>query len=166
MKRNTFSKKSDIINLAEIVEKLKADGKKIVATGGVFDILHPGHIRVLREAKKFGDILIVGINSDKSVKEIKGESRPINSESDRLEMVSSFSIVDFAIIFDEETPVKFIAEIKPDTWVKGGEYRNKHIPEEEIILKIGATIRYIEMLPGYSTSSLIARLRKIPEYSL
>src|SRR3989338_3572301 len=103
-----------IKELATITKKLKNTNKKIITTNGIFDILHIGHIRYLQEAKKLGDILIVAINSDSSVKKIKGPKRPLNNENDRAEMLASLQCIDFVAIFDEENPIKFLEEIKPD----------------------------------------------------
>ena len=117
----------------KLVEELKAQGKKVVFTNGCFDILHVGHLRYMNEAKRQGDVLIVGVNSDASVKRLKGESRPINNENDRAEMLSGLEAVDFTIIFSEDTPISLIEAIKPSVHVKGGDYKKDDLPETEVV---------------------------------
>ena len=119
--------------LKSIVEDLKKHNKKIVTTNGVFDILHIGHIRYLKEAKKLGDILIIAINSDNSVKKIKDPKRPLNNEKDRAEAIASLEHVDYVTIFNEENPIKFLEEIKPDIHVKGGDYNINQIIEKNVV---------------------------------
>ena len=108
--------------MLETIKKLQAQGKKIVATNGCFDILHVGHLRYLEASKALGDVLVVGLNSDKSVKRLKGESRPINNQDDRAEMLLALKPVDFVVIFDEDTAEEFLKSIKPSIYTKGGDY--------------------------------------------
>src|SRR3989344_1680230 len=124
-----------IKELKEIIGELKKQNKKIVTTNGVFDILHIGHIRYLQKAKKLGDVLIVAINSDSSVRKIKGPKRPLNNENDRAEMLASLQCIDFVAIFDEENPIKFLEEIKPDVHAKGGDYKISQIIEKDTVEK-------------------------------
>jgi len=137
-----------------ISQDLKAKGKKIIFTNGCFDILHLGHIKYLESAKSFGDILIVGINSDKSVKALKGSSRPINEQIDRAYLIAALKAVDLVVIFDEETPYELIKIIKPDVLVKGGDYKDKSIVGQDIVNEI----RLVEFINGKSTSNTIQKI--------
>lgn len=155
--------KTKIITIEElksIITKLKKQNKKIVTTNGVFDILHIGHIRYLREAKKLGDILIVGVNSNSSVKKIKGPRRPLNDENDRAEALAALEFVDCVTIFSEDNPLKFLDIVKPDMHVKGGDYEIKQIIEKDIVEKNGGKIILLPKVKGYSTSGLIKRIVK------
>ena len=134
--------------------------KIIVTTNGVFDILHLGHIKYLQEAKKLGDILIVAINSDSSVKQIKGPERPINSEQSRAEVLAALSFVDYIIIFNETDPVNVLSDIKPDIHVKGGDYKIDEIIEKDIVEKSNGKIVLIPEIKGYSTTDLINKIIK------
>src|SRR5699024_5319036 len=133
-------------NLNNIIKKLKSENKKIVFTNGCFDILHAGHVRYLKESKKFGDILIVGLNSDVSVKKIKGESRPINPEMDRAEVLAGLEAVSYIVLFDETSPVKLLEEIKPDIYTKGADYTVETLPEAKTVLSYGGKIEFIKFL--------------------
>ena len=144
--------------IKELAEELK--NKIIVTTNGVFDILHLGHIKYLQEAKKLGDILIVAINSDSSVKQIKGPERPINSEQSRAEVLAALSFVDYIIIFNETDPVKILSDIKPDIHVKGGDYKIDEIIEKDIVEKSNGKIVLIPEIKGYSTTDLINKIIK------
>lgn len=144
--------------LIQIVNKLKRQNKKIVTTNGVFDILHIGHIRYLKKAKKLGDFLIVALNSDASVKKIKGTRRPINSENDRAEALAALEFVDNVVIFSEENPIKLLAAIKPDIHAKGGDYKISQMTEREIVETNNGKIVLIPQIKGYSTSNLIKRI--------
>ncbi|MEO0144479.1 MAG: D-glycero-beta-D-manno-heptose 1-phosphate adenylyltransferase [candidate division WOR-3 bacterium] len=140
----------------EIVENLKKEGKIIVFTNGVFDILHIGHIRLLKTAKSFGDFLILAINSDSSVKKIKGEKRPIFSLNERIEILSAISYVDIILSFDEETPYNLIKFLKPDILVKGGDYKEEDVIGREFVKEV-KIVPYIE---GFSTTKIIERIKK------
>lgn len=143
-------------SLKQVVEKLKKEGKKIVFTNGCFDIIHAGHIRYLREAKNLGDILIVGLNSDSSVKKIK-PLRPINPEESRAEVLSSLEMIDFVTIFEEETPYNLIKLIEPDVLVKGGDWRVSEIVGADIVKEV-YSLPYIE---GFSTTSVIEKILRL-----
>ena len=149
-------KKEEIQNL---LEKLKGDNKKIVMTNGCFDILHAGHVRYLKESKKHGDILIVGLNSDSSVKALKGESRPINNELDRAEVLSGLESVDYIILFDEISPVKLLDIVKPDIYTKGADYTIETLPEAETVMKNGGEIKFIKLVEGKSTTKIIDKIK-------
>ncbi len=129
--------------LKELVEKLKKENKKIVSTNGAFDILHYGHIKSLKFAKEQGDIVIVGLNTDSSIKKYKSEKRPIIPENQRTVVLSAIMYVDYVVLFDEETPNELLKEIQPDVHVKGSEYE-ENIPEKEIIEKYGGKVVFIE----------------------
>ncbi|OGI18821.1 MAG: hypothetical protein A3B68_06205 [Candidatus Melainabacteria bacterium RIFCSPHIGHO2_02_FULL_34_12] len=133
---------------------------KIVATNGCFDILHVGHVRSLQKAKSLGDLLVVGINSDASVKQIKGNNRPITSEKDRAEVLAALECVSIVSIFNEETAEKFLEIVKPDIYVKGEEYDIDNLPEAKTMKKLGGKIIQIPMIPGSSTTDIIEKIKK------
>ncbi len=143
---------------SEIVENQKINGKKIVFTNGCFDILHVGHLTYMNEAKAQGDILIVGVNSDESVRRLKGLSRPINTEKDRAELLSGLKAVDFTVIFDEDTPMELIDELKPSIHVKGGDYKKEDLPETIIVEKHGGEVRILKFVEGKSTTNIINKV--------
>lgn len=147
-------------DLKEIVKKLKDEDKTIVFTNGCFDILHKGHIFYLKESAKLGDVLIVGLNSDSSVKLIKGEGRPINDEESRAEVLSALRFVDYVVLFDEETPYNLISDIKPTILVKGGDYKEDEIVGADIVKALGGKVVVIPYLEGNSTTQIIERIRK------
>ena len=149
---------STIDDLVKICRSYRDDGKKIIMTNGCFDILHTGHIHMLSEAKKLGDILVVALNSDSSVKLNKGEKRPINYEMDRAFILSAVQYVDHIIIFDEETPEKIICKILPDILVKGTDYENKFIAGKKCLEENDKKIILIDLIKGKSTTDLIAKL--------
>ena len=133
--------------------KISASGKKTVFTNGCFDIIHPGHIYLLREASKHGDILIVGLNSDSSVKRLKGAGRPVMSQSSRAQVLSALEMVDFVVIFGEDTPIRLIEELKPDVLVKGSEYGEGEVVGEGAV---PLTVR-VPMKPGFSTTAVLEK---------
>ena len=141
-----------------IIKKIRGN-KKVVFTNGCFDILHIGHARYLKEAKDCGGILVVGLNSDESVKKLKGNSRPIISENDRAEMLSHLESVDFIIIFNEETPLNLIQKVKPDVLVKGGDWKIDQIVGSEIVLKNGGEVKSLSFIDGISTSKIIEKIQ-------
>ena len=142
-----------------IVKELKKKGKKIVTTNGVFDLLHRGHCEYLKKARTFGNVLIVGVNSDKSVKKIKGKGRPILNQEDRAILLASLYFVDYVCIFDEETPNKFISVIKPDFHVKGGDYKLEDLPEKSTVEKHGGKIKIVDYIDNISTTKIIERIK-------
>jgi rfaE bifunctional protein nucleotidyltransferase chain/domain len=149
--------------LGQRVNKLRAAGKKIVATNGCFDVLHVGHVRYLTAARELGDALIVGINGDESVRQLKGDGRPVNNQNDRAEIVAALSCVDLVTIFPDRRATSFLELAAPDVYVKGGDYKQDTLnaEEREVLQKIGAKINIVPFEPGYSTSDLLARLKKI-----
>lgn len=155
-----------IVRLEELEQrasKLRAAGKKIVATNGCFDLLHVGHVRYLNAARALGDALIVGINGDESVRELKGRGRPVNNQNDRAEIVAALECVDLVTIFPEMRATRFLELAAPDIYVKGGDYKQDTLnaEEHEVLQKVGAKIDIVPFEPGYSTSDLLARLSKI-----
>jgi D-beta-D-heptose 7-phosphate kinase / D-beta-D-heptose 1-phosphate adenosyltransferase len=144
--------------LREIVEDLKAAGKKIVFTNGCFDIMHTGHARYLQLAKSYGDILIVAVNSDESVRRIKGEKRPILPQAERAEMLASLAVVDYVTVFEEEDPSRVIAELMPDVLVKGGDWAVEEIIGRDIVETNGGRVYSIPYIEGASTTGIIERI--------
>ncbi len=147
-----------ISELKKIVAELKAKGKKIVTTNGVFDIVHIGHIRYLQQAKKLGDILIVAINSDSSTKKLKGPKRPLNNENDRAEALAALECVDYVTIFNEENPIKILGVIKPNIHAKGGDYDISRIIEKDAVEKNNGKVVLIPKARGYSTTDFIKKI--------
>lgn len=143
-----------IAEIRTLCKELKAKGKKIIFTNGCFDILHVGHVKYLEASKKFGDILIVGLNSNESVKNIKGSSRPINSEDNRAYLLAALESVDFVIIFEEDTPINVIKAIRPDTLVKGGDYEGREVVGQDIANEL----KFIKFIDGQSTSNTIKKI--------
>lgn len=143
----------------QLVETLKAQNKKVVFTNGCFDILHVGHLRYLNEAKKQGDVLIIGVNSDSSVKRLKGETRPINNQFDRAELLCGLKAVDYAVIFEEDTPEELIATLKPSIHVKGGDYKKEDLPETKIVESYGGEVRILSFVEGKSTTNIVNKIK-------
>jgi rfaE bifunctional protein nucleotidyltransferase chain/domain len=141
-------------------ERLRQAGKTIVFTNGVFDLLHPGHVRYLGDARALGDALIVAVNSDRSVRANKGPERPINPEADRAELLAALASVDAVVIFDEETPLEIVTRIQPDILVKGADWGHDNIVGRDVVEARGGRVVRIELLAGFSTSELIRRVRE------
>jgi len=144
----------------EIINRIKAERKKIVFTNGCFDLLHVGHIRYLAQAKKLGDYLIIGLNSDSSVKELKGEDRPINSFEDRANLLLAIEPVDLVIMFEEQTPENLIKDIVPDILVKGGDYNIEDIVGYQIVIQNGGQVKTLSFYDGYSSTNYINKIKK------
>jgi glycerol-3-phosphate cytidylyltransferase len=143
------------------IQKLKSEGKSIIATNGCFDVLHLGHLKCLQASKSLGDFLVVGLNSDSSVKMLKGDSRPINLEQDRKELLMGLKPVDAVIIFEELTASLFLEQIKPDIYTKGGDYSEEDIrnwPEYKTAHKLGCKIKLIDFVDGKSSTKIIDKL--------
>lgn len=147
--------------MAARLASLRREGRKIVFTNGVFDILHSGHVSYLSQAKSFGDVLIVGINSDESVRRLKGSSRPINTLEDRAQVLAALSSVDLIIPFGTDTPIELIKTIKPDVYVKGGDYTLETLPEAPVVQKLGGKVHILSYLDDRSTTGMIERIRKV-----
>jgi len=155
-----------VISLKRLTEELKAarkKGKKVVFTNGCFDIIHAGHVRYLKKARSRGDILVVGLNSDSSVRAIKGESRPIVPQNERAEVLSALSSVDHIVIFNEPTPIRLIRAIKPDILAKGADWAAKDIVGGDIVRENGGRIARITLVKGRSTTNIIKKILKLHE---
>ncbi|MFC1759982.1 D-glycero-beta-D-manno-heptose 1-phosphate adenylyltransferase [Candidatus Neomarinimicrobiota bacterium] len=140
------------------INNWRADHKTIVFTNGCFDIIHRGHVEYLRKAKLLGDILIVGLNSDASVRHIKGEPRPYQNELDRAAILDVMEMVDLVVIFDEDTPLDLICELKPDIIVKGGDYDSHSIVGADEVVGWGGSVKILPFLKGYGTSNLVDKI--------
>jgi len=146
--------------LRDILQGLKRSGKRIVFTNGCFDILHIGHIRCLVEAKKEGDILIVALNSDRSIRSIKGPSKPFTPEAERAEILSALACVDYVVIFDEPDPLELISSLKPNILVKGGDWTPETTIGREVVEGMGGKVVIIPQIEGVSTSAIVDRIVK------
>ena len=161
MTKNAGNFKCNLLSQRDMqkkVKQLQENGKKVVFTNGVFDILHVGHLTYLEEARELGDVLIVGVNSDRSVKTNKGDKRPINSEKNRAEMLLGLKFVDFTVIFDEKTPENLLDLLKPDIHVKGGDYKKEDLPETEIVEKNGGEVKILSFVDNISTTEIINKI--------
>ena len=147
----------DAVRLAEDV---RARGGKVVFTNGVFDLLHPGHVRYLQDARALGDVLIVGVNSDRSVRANKGPTRPINPEDERAEVLLALACVDAAVIFDEETPHAIISRVQPDVLVKGADWGEHNIVGRDVVEARGGRVVRVDISPGHSSTELINKVRR------
>ena len=147
--------------LKATVDRLKREGKKVVFTNGCFDILHAGHTRYLREARKLGDALILALNSDSSVRSIKGPMRPIVPEAERAEVVASLDSVDYVTVFDELTPLELIEFLRPDVIVKGGDWAEKDIVGAETVRKWGGRVAIMPEIEGASTTNIIDKVLQV-----
>ena len=143
-----------------VLDQAKSEGKKVVFTNGCFDLIHLGHIRLLEKAKSFGDLMVVGLNSDFSVAKLKGEGRPVVPEAERAEILSAFSCVDFVTSFKEETPQNIIQELVPDILVKGADWPTGQIIGRQIVERNGGEVVSIDFEEGFSTSEIIRRIKK------
>jgi len=141
------------------VGRARSEGKKIVFTNGVFDLLHPGHVRYLQHARTLGDALIVGINSDRSVRAVKGPDRPITPENERAEILAALACVDAVAIFDEETPYEIISAIAPDVLVKGADWAENAIVGRDVVEARGGRVVRASIEEGFSTTSIVAKIR-------
>jgi D-beta-D-heptose 7-phosphate kinase/D-beta-D-heptose 1-phosphate adenosyltransferase len=151
-----------VLTLEEIIVRFgreKRNGKRVVFTNGCFDLLHPGHIRSLEAARALGDILIVGLNSDESVRTLKGVGRPVTPAPERAEILASLECVDAVLIFDELTPQKIVAALLPDILVKGGDWPGDRIVGREEVEAAGGKVVLVEVVPGYSTTEMLKKIR-------
>lgn len=146
--------------IIEIVREMQAKGKTFAATNGCFDILHVGHVRYLQKTKSLADFSIVMLNSDKSVKLIKGEDRPINNEDDRAEILNALSCVDYVVLFEERSPAKLLEAIKPDIYTKGADYTLETLPERDIVIRNNIKVEFIDFVQGKSTTNVIKKCLK------
>ena len=146
--------------LARRLAALRRRGKRIVFTNGCFDLIHPGHVRYLRKAKQLGDVLVVALNSDASVRRLKGPTRPLVRQRDCCEVMAALEMVDFVTLFNTETPYTLIARLQPDVLVKGGDWSPDRIVGADLVRARGGTVRSLRFAPGYSTTRLVERIRK------
>jgi D-beta-D-heptose 7-phosphate kinase/D-beta-D-heptose 1-phosphate adenosyltransferase len=138
----------------------RAIGKRFVFTNGCFDVIHPGHIALLREARRLGDYLLVGLNRDRSVRGLKGKGRPVQDEASRATVLAALTVVDGVVLFEEETPLELIRTLVPDVLVKGGDYAKDQVVGREVVEAAGGRVVIIPLLPGQSSSTLVERLRQ------
>lgn len=151
-----------VVKYDEVQKQLRAlrGSSKIVFTNGCFDLLHVGHVRYLNQAKSRGDVLVVGVNTDASVRRLKGPTRPIQNENDRAEILANLNSVDFAILFDEDTPLELIKLVKPDVLVKGGDWKPEQIVGSDFVMSYGGKVESLQFVDGKSTTSLIEKSKK------
>lgn len=156
-----YSKLKSLPDLKLILRKLRAKNKKIVFTNGCFDIIHPGHVSYLAGARSLGDVLIVGLNSDTSVRRLKGSKRPVFRQKERADVLSALSAVDFIVIFSSLTPLNLIRKIRPDVLVKGGDWKTKDIVGAEFVLSCGGIVKSLPYVKGFSTRGLIKKIQRL-----
>ena len=152
-----------ILNRQEVVQQVatwKAQGLRIVFTNGCFDLLHLGHVDYLEKAKKLGDKLLVGVNTDASVSRLKGPERPLQDEMSRARIMASLLFIDLVVLFDEETPYELIKTVRPDILVKGDDYAIQNIVGQDIVLENGGEVKTIPLVKGYSTSGIVNKIRR------
>ncbi|MFC2113596.1 D-glycero-beta-D-manno-heptose 1-phosphate adenylyltransferase [Bacteroidota bacterium] len=153
------SKILDRESLSKILEKNKKDGKKVVFTNGCFDILHRGHIEYLAGASDLGDVFVIGLNSDSSVRKLKGKNRPAIDEESRALTMASFEYVDYLVLFSEDTPSELMGDLKPDVWVKGGDYKDiENLPEHRVMMEIGGEVVILPFVDGFSTTDIYNKI--------
>ena len=153
----------DCISRAELPrlsEQLRAEGKRIVFTNGCFDLLHVGHLRYLRQARELGDVLVVGLNTDASVRRLKGPERPLTPEDERAELLAALRCVDYVTLFDEPVPSAVIELLRPHVHVKGGDYTPDRLPEASLVRSLGGEVVILPLTPGRSTTGIVEKLRK------
>jgi len=150
-------------NLKSWREEFRKSGRKLVVTNGCFDLLHPGHVTYLDGARKLGDALLIGLNGDKGVRELKGEGRPINTEEDRATVLAALQMVDAIVIFPEKGAARFLADVQPDIYVKGGDYTLETLNQEErrIVENANGKIVIVPIVPGKSTTSLVEKISRL-----
>lgn len=156
--------KNKIVTLPELImicHEIRKEGKEIVATSGCFDILHAGHVTYLEEARQKGDVLVLLLNSDSSVRELKGVQRPIIPEQERAIVVAGLSCVDYVCLFYEKTPCEAIAGFRPDIWIKGADYAGKPIPEMQTIEEYGGRIEFVDLVRGCSSSNIVKKIKRM-----
>jgi len=157
---HSYSKVKNLKELSKALSDRRRKREKVVFTNGCFDILHTGHLKILKESRKQGDLLVVALNSDKSVRRLKGKNRPVISEIDRATMISSFNFVDYVVIFNEDTPLKIIREIKPDVITKGGDYKKEQVVGKKYVESYGGKIKIIPLERNKSTSEILDQIKR------
>ena len=149
--------------LASLLAEIRQRGKRVVTTNGVFDLLHVGHVRYLQQAQKLGDVLVVGVNSDACTRRLKGDSRPLVPQAERMEVLAALACVDYVTLFDESTPEALLAVLQPHIHVKGGDYDIERMPETPVVRRHGGQVIAISFVAGHSTSRLVERMQQIPD---
>jgi rfaE bifunctional protein nucleotidyltransferase chain/domain len=155
-----------VVSREELIAVLARDrrgSRRVVFTNGCFDLLHPGHIRTLEEARSLGDVLVVGLNRDASVRQAKGDSRPAVAEDERAEVLAALEAVDFVVLFGEPTPRELISELLPDVLVKGADWGSTEIVGREVVESVGGRVVSIQLEPGYSTTRILQKIRELPQ---
>lgn len=157
------NKSSKILTRDDLVQTIKKvrSGKKVVFTNGCFDILHLGHVKYLQEARAQGDILVLGLNSDRSVRSLKGDTRPVQTETDRAEILAALECIDFVTVFDEPTPLELIKVVEPDVLVKGGDWKPDQIVGSDIVIARGGEVKSLQFVEGHSTTGIISKILKL-----
>lgn len=150
----------DVSSMKREIERLKGEGKRIIFTNGCFDILHPGHTRYLWAARQLGDYLLVAVNSDRSVRQIKGEGRPVMAQEDRTEVLAALAFVDGVVVFDEDNPLNVIQQLLPQVLVKGGDWPEDRIIGADEVKAAGGEVKSIPFVSGYSTTAILGKIRK------
>ncbi|MBK9324007.1 MAG: D-glycero-beta-D-manno-heptose 1-phosphate adenylyltransferase [Bdellovibrionaceae bacterium] len=148
---------SNLKKISEVLDPVRLQKRKVVFTNGCFDLLHVGHVRYLQEARKLGDLLVVGVNSDASTKRLKGPTRPVQIEGDRAEILAALGCVDFVVVFEDDTPLNLIKIVKPDILVKGGDWKIDQIVGADFVLSQGGTVLSLQFIDGKSTTNLIKK---------
>jgi D-beta-D-heptose 7-phosphate kinase/D-beta-D-heptose 1-phosphate adenosyltransferase len=165
MYRDSIDTMKKIVSLADLIterERLRREGKRLVFTNGCFDLLHPGHVSYLTEARALGDALVVALNTDRSVRALKGEGRPILNETERAQVIAALEAVDYVTIFDEETPRNLIAAVLPDVLVKGGDWALDEIVGREEVESAGGRVMSLPYVDGSSTTDIVERIKNLP----
>lgn len=160
IEKTLLDKICDLTKMKGLVSAWKKEGKKVVFTNGVFDLLHIGHITYLAKASELGDKLIIGLNSDSSVKRIKGDDRPVNDQNSRAALLAALFFVDGIVLFDEDTPINLISNLLPDILVKGADYAVENIIGAKEVIANGGEVKTIDFVEGYSSTSIIEKIRK------
>lgn len=149
------------VSAQKLANRLRNQKKKIVFTNGCFDILHAGHVDYIEKARKSGDFLIVGLNSDRSIRAIKGPDRPINCQADRIKVLSALACVDAVVIFEEETPLNLIRALKPDVLIKGADWKIRDIAGAKDVMSWGGRVKLVRLVPGRSTTNTLKKLKAV-----
>ncbi|MCM3926530.1 D-glycero-beta-D-manno-heptose 1-phosphate adenylyltransferase, partial [Frankia sp. AiPs1] len=150
----------DAAALADAVAAHRCQGRRIVFTNGCFDVVHAGHIAYLHAARRLGDVLVVAVNSDVGVRRLKGPDRPINGLADRLAVLTALAVVDHVAVFDDDTPARLLRALRPDVYVKGGDYTESMLAEAPLVRALGGEVRFVDYVADRSTSDLLGRIRR------
>ena len=148
-------------SLKKVLARHQRAGKKIVFTNGCFDVLHVGHARYLQKARALGDVLVIGLNTDRSVRKLKGAGRPVNAEKDRAEVLAALGCVDHVVLFSEDTPLRLIRILRPDLLVKGGDWSKKNVVGKDVVESYGGRVKTIPFVKGFSTTRTLGQIKKL-----